>query len=423
MKRAARDLFLGRALVAAFIFCLSFTSIGLCAQSVPGEDHAGWFHTITHMHPLAYVVCFLIFALSIINIWFQSRYSIQRIGAVSFWGSLKDVFGGTSFFNYEKRSRSRKPTRTTGRDDKRRHSFRMGIEAVVPSEVVGAPRLSSSPESRDLAASIPTPLDGINHPLPDFSEIRDAQNDEREKNPPSKKTAKLVDFKFSSAVDFPTPEEMERRDQQQLTVSGFVKGIDGKALPSVLVYLTDLEGNRQGQSCRTLPDTGEYKVIAGEPGRYLLKAYKRGMIMEERESISLPLDSGKLEGLNFRMIPDGCVVKGVVRVRGTDRPVPNIVVRCLSRLGDYSGDSFTDEDGNFTIVGVPPNCECFVEVIGSSGENLSVSENFETVQKPQVQLTIEVEGNKELYALDSGQNDVAQAEDLSGPSMKQPFVS
>jgi len=423
MKTAARGLFLGRALGAIFIFCISFAPPGFCAQSVPGEDNVGWFHGITHMHPLAYVLCILILALSIVNIWFQSRYSIQRIGAVSFWGSLKDIFGGSSFFSYEKSRGSQNSARKTVRDGKRRRSFRTGIEAVVPSEVVGVPRISRSPESRELSASIPTPLDGINHSLPEFSEIRDAVNEERENDPALKKTSRQVDFRFSSAVDFPTPEEMERRDQQQLTVSGFVKGIDGKALPSVLVYLTDLEGNRQGQSCRTLPDTGEYKVIAGEPGRYLLKAYKRGMIMEERESISLPLESGKLEGVHFRMIPDGCVVKGGVRVRGTDRPVPNTVVRCLSRLGDYSGDSFTDDDGNFTIVGVPPNCECFVEVIGNSGEKVHVSENFETVQRPVVELTIKIEPGKQLLALEGDPNGVPPAEDLSGLNMKQPFVS
>jgi hypothetical protein len=270
---------------------------------------------------------------------------------------------------------------------------------------------------------MPTPLDGINHPLPDFSEIRGAMTDDKGKNQqPLSKSQKLVDFRFSSAVDFPTAEEIERRDHQQLTVSGLVRGVDGKGLPSVLVYLTDLEGNRYGQSCRTLPDTGEYKVIAGEPGRYLLKAYKRGMIMEGAEAISLQMEAGKVEGLNFRMIPDGCVVKGVVRTKGTAQPFANTTVRCLSRLGDYSGESVTDQEGNFTIVGVPPNCECFVEVIGSGATRIYLSENFETVQKTQIELEIAIAPTEDSRPLENVSRGVFSVNEEVNPTVNQSLV-
>jgi hypothetical protein len=299
----------------------------------------------------------------------------------------------------------------------------MGIEAVIPSEVVGAPRMSTPPDSPDLGTSIPTPLDGINHPLPDFSGMHGPTTDDKgEKQQSSSKIQKLIDFRFSSAVDFPTPEELERRDHQQLTVSGFVRGVDGKGLPSVLVYLTDLEGNRHGQSCRTLPDTGEYKVIAGEPGRYLLKAYKRGMIMEGAEAISLQMEAGKVDGLNFTMIPDGCVVKGIVRAKGTAQPFANTIVRCLSRLGDYSGESVTDQEGNFAIVGVPPNCECFVEVIGSGATRIYLSENYETVQKTQIELEIAIVSTEESRSLKSVPDGVFAVNEEVNKTLNQPVV-
>ncbi|MGB9618655.1 MAG: carboxypeptidase-like regulatory domain-containing protein, partial [Desulfomonilaceae bacterium] len=201
---------------------------------------------------------------------------------------------------------------------------------------------------------------------------------------------KPVSFKFSSAVDIPTQEEIGRRDKAQLVVSGFVTGPDGRGLPSVLVYLTDLQGNRVGQSCRTLAETGEYKVLASEPGKYVLRAHKRGMMMENSDGVPLPMESGKIEGLNFSMIPDGCVVKGRIVLSDALEPVPHTAVRCRSRLGDYTGESVTDADGNFSIVGAPPNCECYVEVIDGSGKRVHVTEHFETVQKNQISLEIQL---------------------------------
>ena len=201
---------------------------------------------------------------------------------------------------------------------------------------------------------------------------------------------KPVSFRFSSALDVPAQGEVDRKDKGMLTVSGFVMGPNAKALPSVLVYLTDLEGNRVGQSCRTSPDTGEYKVLVNEPGKYILRAHKRGMMMENMEGISLPMESGKIEGLNFTMIPDGCVVAGRVLVSETSEPVANAVIRCRSRLGDYTGETLSDAEGNFSIVGVPPNCECYLEILDDIGTRLHVTDNFETVQKNHISLVVNV---------------------------------
>ena len=73
-------------------------------------------------------------------------------------------------------------------------------------------------------------------------------------------------------------------------------------MASVIVYLTDEEGNRVGQSCRSMPDTGEFKVQVNHPGRYQLHGYKRGFVMGEGEPVLLPIESGKIEGFNLHMI-------------------------------------------------------------------------------------------------------------------------
>ncbi len=76
-----------------------------------------------------------------------------------------------------------------------------------------------------------------------------------------------MEFKFASAVDVPTAEELMRREKEQMVVSGAVTDASGKGMGSVIVYLTDLEGNRVGQSCRSAPETGEFKVLINEPGK------------------------------------------------------------------------------------------------------------------------------------------------------------
>ncbi|MDQ1239286.1 MAG: hypothetical protein QG577_1472, partial [Thermodesulfobacteriota bacterium] len=155
---------------------------------------------------------------------------------------------------------------------------------------------------------------------------------------------------------------------------------------------------------------------------YLLKAYKRGMIMEGAEAISLQMEAGKVEGLNFRMIPDGCVVKGVVRTKGTAQPFANTMVRCLSRLGDYSGESVTDHEGNFAIVGVPPNCECFVEVIGSGATRIYLSENFETVQKTQIELEIAIAPTEDSRPLGNVSHGAFSVNEEVNATVNQPLI-
>ncbi len=383
----------GQVLGQALIFVLLLTSIApellYAVQAAPDEAGTTWFFRLTHMPAVVYAILFVIIILSALNLWFQSWHAVEHIGPLSLRDLLKDIWRGKLEFGT-----ATKGPHASHKPHARRNphsSFRIGSDAVVVSEVVGAPRLSSPASATKGQTSIPTPLDGIDHPLPRFGHSAVPGRDLKERSPvTTEQEGKPMSFKFSSAVDVPTQEEIDRRDKAQLAVSGFVTGPDGRGLPAVLVYLTDLEGNRVGQSCRTLSETGEYKVLASEPGKYVVRALKRGMIMENAGGVTLPVESGKIEGLNLSMIPDGCVVKGRILLSDTSEPVPHTMVRCRSRLGDYTGESVSDADGNFSVVGVPPNCECYMEVVDSSGKRLHVTEHFETVQKNQICLTIEI---------------------------------
>ena len=61
---------------------LAFSSIlvllaspATAAGQIPGEEQIGIFHTITHLHPVAYVILFLVFVLWVLTMVYQGRLS------------------------------------------------------------------------------------------------------------------------------------------------------------------------------------------------------------------------------------------------------------------------------------------------------------------------------------------------------------
>lgn len=250
--------------------------------------------------------------------------------------------------------------------------------------IVNIRRVGRVPDGR-AAVKIPTPLEGINHPLPQFSRATDPPTGsprilEREQDQKRHGT----EFKFSSAVDLVPQEEIGRREKDQLVVSGTVTGPDGCGVASVMVYLVDQAGNRVGQSSRSARDTGEFKVLVNEPGKYALSGYKRGYITESREPLILPFESGKIEGFNLRMLPEGCLVHGRVLVEGGKEGARGLEVRCVCGDGAFSRSDRSDSAGEFRISGVPLTSKCFIEVCGTGDEVLARSAPFQTLHKKEV---------------------------------------
>jgi hypothetical protein len=173
-------------------------------------------------------------------------------------------------------------------------------------------------------------------------------------------------------------------------VSGTVKGVDGKGIASVLVYLSDEGGNRLGQSCRSLPDTGEFKVQINESGRYVLNAYKRGLTMETPVPPVLPVESGKIEGYSLQMIPEGCLVHGKVLTEEGGEPPEGLKVTCIRKGGDFSRSEPIGPAGEFRFFGVPHDSEYVLEVRGPDGVLLSSSAPIETSRKREVSCEIQI---------------------------------
>lgn len=384
----SRGLWFARSAIL-LVFCLGATAEAWSAGgAIPGEDGVGLFYAVTHMHAAAYVLLFFVFLLSLANLLVQYGAGMFRRPISSIISIVRkpahdipprQVLRGLkhSSLHGASESRRRKPLLPT------RHRVE-GSEAVGPVRY-GAGRPSS--------AKPPTPLDGVNHPLPQFPSPAAgiAGSPRVGQGKPGSKAAS--EFKFSSAVDIPSREEIERREKTQLLVSGVVQGPDGKGMSSVIVYLTDAEGKRVGQSCRSATDTGEFRVLINEPGRYALKGYKRGFVMESSEPLQLPIESGKIEGYSFKMIPEGSVVSGRLLHAGTGEVLVGYEVRCACKAPECVQACHTNAMGQFRIQGAPVNSECCFEVLTGEGALLMRSAPFRTGEKKELSVEIRLPEN------------------------------
>lgn len=372
---------------------LFLADVCLAAPSIPGENNVGVFHTVTHLHPAAYFILFLIFVLSMVNLVLQGW-----ISAGTWPISL--------VLDLVQRSISTNPE-ATGIKGLRRAGPRNALKArphtghSTEDGIVSVRRILNAKDNASIVRT-PTPLEGVNHPVPNFASTLGSQTgaprileSQRVKKGPT------PEFRFSSAVDLPSTEEMERREKEQIVVSGAVKDLEGHGIPSVIVYLTDEGGNRVGQSCRTAAETGEFKVLINETGKYVINGYKRGFIMESRDPLTLPIESGKIEGFNFRMIPEGCLVQGRLLSPSGARLIEGHEVRCYCGNGDFVRTGLSDAEGEFRITGVLLNSKCFIEILGKDGALLVRSDPFETVQKKEIYREMVIPGESAVDDPDS----------------------
>lgn len=388
LRRGAASAWWPRCLVCAVL--LTGATLGhswAAGPGAPGESSAGIFHAITHLPLGAYLILFFIFALSVANLIYQGRVaqSFRPFSMIrGLLGGEDRSSGGWSFTGLKgPEKRSARPGHVHGPTS-------ISNVRELASDGVLAVRQVSGP--RDIASSsIPTPLEGLNHCLPQFStQGRPQPGSPRVVGPSVAQEAAIPEFKFSSAVDLPSQEELERREKEQLVVTGAVLGPDEEGIESVVVYLEDEEGNRIGQSCRSALGTGEFKVLANELGRYVLKAYKRGLTMEQSEPAALPIEAGKIEGYTIRMIPEGCMLHGKV-FNGTQLPLGTLfeVQLHVSSQGLFRS-VLTDSVGGFRIGGIPRNSECRIQVLDENGSTLAVSEWFDVGEKKEILMDVTI---------------------------------
>jgi hypothetical protein len=360
----------------ALLFPLVFSllpTVCAAASSVAGEGQYGVLFALTHLHPIAYFILFLIFVLSVVNLVLQEQIPGKR-SLVSVWGRNWRKAGKRPFSGPAAKRPARRGRDIAGQKDAL-------TQPETESSVVQVRPQAKKLDSQDKFPTA-TPLDGINHPIPQFASRALPQAPERPvTGSPSGEPWPAKAFKVQSAVDVVGPEERVRRDKKQLVVSGSVTDARGAGIGSVIVYLTDEEGRRHGQSCRTHADAGTFKVIAEKPGQYQLHTYKRGYAQEKEGPLALPAEAGRIEGINVTMIPEACSVEGQVFDEVSGVPLAGVRVKCVCRGDLFSCSGYTGREGEFLLTGIPINSECQLQVIGPDHGVLGWSSPFETVQK------------------------------------------
>ena len=343
---------------------------------MPGEEKSGFFYTITHFSLFAYGVLFLVFCLSVINLWLQFKlnrgwaWPARLLGHIYPLGGIIRPIAQASGKRGRHHSRPHDPNACTNGD-----SLDDGIVAVRTITKDGAQTVLFPP----------TPLDGANHNLPRFGSSPQEKFPEQNlletndtDSPPNK------EFRFSSAVDIPSPEEVERREREGLVVSGTVIGPDGKPVEYAVVYLTDSEGNKIGQSCRSNPESGFFRVLVHDAGSYFLHVYKRGFAMAGNRPLTIPAESGKIDGLVINVVSQGCVIQGRAILEDGVTPLHNIQINCVCKSDGFVEASKTDSSGQFRLFNAPMNSEGYLEAVDLNGNVLARTEPFETVQKRQI---------------------------------------
>jgi hypothetical protein len=228
-------------------------------------------------------------------------------------------------------------------------------------------------------------LDGVNHPItPLLTNSPSAQAASQAQLPAENAAASSANgqggapsFRFISAVDAPSDEERQRRERERLTVTGRVVDEKGSGVSSALVYLSDEAGHRVGQPCRTAEGTGDFTVRILAPGKYGLHAYKRGLVQADTEPSFLPAESGAIEGIIIRLVPEGCVIKGALAFQDQSDLGPHVRIVAIPDEGERLTADIAG-DGTFTLYGAAPNTEYLLRVLSASGELLAESEPVKT---------------------------------------------
>ena len=375
-----------------FVALIVFPSFSWGGAPIRAEHETGLLHSITHLPATIYLILFCIFILSVINLAVQGHL-LERVrllvGARFSGNNPREDSNPIGMLN---KMGSKSPSRNFKRSIRGPESYRMTKEPLHDG-IVSVRAVSPQPNEKLPDDPILTPLDGEDHPMPDFTAAskpgpvssRGLQSSEKDRSLSPK------EFKFSSAVDLPSQKELERREKEKIVVTGRVLDPSSNGLTTAVVYLVDKDGNKIGQSCRTNSEDGSYRVQANESGACSINVYKRGYLMNSEGPLQLPVKSGKLDGFDIPMIPEGCLIHGRVLSEVDQKPLEGLTVKCACRSEQFNFSVKTDSRGAFQAFGAPLNSECSIQVLSEDGEALVSSSPFETVQKKQIFMEFKVD--------------------------------
>jgi hypothetical protein len=384
----------------ALILTLAVPGAGLSQDLAPGEENIGLFYYMTHLHPVAYFILFLIFLLSVANLYYQY---------VTPGGALYE--GPHSGTHGNQESAGEEPGFEEDEYDYDQGSYSDFKALDQPAETIVAVRKIAPEEAMTGDQNVPTPLEGVDHPLPSFPGPPQQPLDnevEAENEADVDDGTFKPQFIFSSMISPKAAMSPSQTPQEELRVQGFVISPNDEPIAGALVFLIDEQGKRIGQSSRSQPNSGEFTAIAQEPGNYRINAHKRGMRLAHRKPIDLNQRSGEINDLYVRMVEEGCQIKGrIIKSADTDLDaMVKLQVRCKTSETGFTRTVRPSRDGVYSIPAVPESDSCILELRDESGNLITQTDPFETIDGGEVNLEFElIEEEPEEAGEEPGDND------------------
>ena len=152
--------------LAACLTSLLAPELFAAAQKMPGEEGSGLLYALTHLHPVSYVILLLVFILSVLNLMLHDLLHPET------WpSSVRRLFAYGAAPGMAKRDPQSDsgglPLVGAGLYAGMSSGDFPGYAADAHEGVVGPRRVARS--NREVVEGRPTPLDGMNHPLPSFA--------------------------------------------------------------------------------------------------------------------------------------------------------------------------------------------------------------------------------------------------------------
>ena len=156
------------------------------------------------------------------------------------------------------------------------------------------------------------------------------------------------------------------------SIKGRVTDEDGSPISNIYIYAYDYStgdwswaaySQSDGSYCITSLPTGTYRVFADARNTDYVSEYYDNRLHEDADPVSVTKGQ-ETTGIDFQLVLGG-KISGTVR-DSEGNPIKDLWIRAFDNAcgGNWLGEDYTDENGNYTISGLPAG-DCYVQTCAS----------------------------------------------------------